>query len=65
MNSSKLHAILAILIEAGHDVDIHAEHDQLFLAPPGKIDPDSELGQKLKAAGALYDDGGDGWYIFT
>lgn len=64
MSASKLHAILDILIEAGHDVGIHAEHDQLFLAPPGEIDPDSELGQKLEAAGALYDDG-DGWYIFT
>jgi len=62
---SKLQKILAILAEAGHaDLDICAEHDQLFLAPPDMFDEDSEVGKKLDEAGASYNDT-EGWYIFT
>ena len=62
---AKLKVILDILVEAGIGKEsVAAEHDQIFLAPPDQFPEDSEVGQKLEAAGACYSDS-DGWYIFV
>jgi len=64
MNTTRLMKILTLMAEAGEVHDVCAEHDQLFIAPPDTIDPDSDLGEKLKAAGATYNRS-EGWFVYT
>jgi hypothetical protein len=65
MKLKDLATVCKLLSDAGHgDVFVCAEHDQIYLVPPGVIEESSELGEKLSNLKVYYNDD-EGWYVFV
>lgn len=63
MTPSNLAKICQVLVDAGYNDSVQAEHDIIYLAPPGSLN--EEAGAKLLAAGAYYDESEYGWHVYT